>query len=74
MKDVETFKKRSLLGFIPMLSGLPYFYIGDIKTGIIYTFTLGYMYIGSIYTFFKAGEIVDRYNTGRGYVNTTKRQ
>lgn len=74
MKDVTTFKKMALIGLIPLLSGLPYFYIGNIKKGIIYSCTMGWMWIGSVITLLKAGEIVDRYNASRGYVNTTQRQ
>ena len=63
MKDVETFKKLALIGLIPFFNGLPWFYMGRITRGLMYTFTCGYAYLGS----------VDTYNAKRGYVNTSRR-
>ena len=73
MKDVEIFKKLALIGLIPFFNGLPWFYMGRITRGLMYTFTCGYAYLGSVKTIAKAGEIVDTYNAKRGYINTSRR-
>lgn len=73
MKDIKTFRILAGIGFIPLLSGLPWFYIGKIGKGLVYTATVGWCWIGSVITLLKAGEIVDIYNAKRGYINTSRR-
>ena len=63
-KDSSTVLILNLLGFV-FLAGVHRFYLGQTAMGIVYLFTLGFCYVGTLIDIFTHKGMVERYNLAR---------
>jgi TM2 domain-containing membrane protein YozV len=63
-KDSSTVLILNLLGFV-FLAGVHRFYLGQTAMGIVYLFTLGFCYVGTLIDIFTHKGMVETYNLAK---------